>query len=400
MALGLKAVFGLAWSVIHGVIRFCVTLLIEPQINPIKHFPVVTVSHKVILPWAVHVTYILAAPLTPFLGVYLANAIGPIVVTAIPGVFGFLAWELKENWKVYSANRSSRLRPVRIGHHGESLLRMLCPGFHSGTIPKLFARRRRAARKAHQNPNVNKQARYTEKLHHEAESLRHFVDRELIGLLRESRTFRERSLSVGHVGLATNRVSILLRDDAQPDEPVHIDFAEQSGWLIADVAELGWLAELTDEDRAVFRTALAGLYKLGAVDLVREQIESQLVAPSIPVEMAAADATSPAIVATHAAKTHPYDVASTGLVVWPLGHYEAEVHYSLDETPTTLPRPRSLARAAGLTPLPLASLMFAEHSLTGDDWRAYWETEQSLSAIPLRLLPDVELLRRRETVGR
>ncbi len=394
VALGLKAVFGLVWSVVHGVIRFCVTLLVEPQINPIKHFPVVTVSHKVILPWTVHVTYILAAPLTPFLGLYLANAIGPIVVTGIPGVFGFLAWELKENWKLYAANRSPTLRPVRIGHHGESLLRLLCPGFHSGTIPKLFARRRRAARQAHQSQNVNKQARYTEKLHHEAESLRHFVDRELVGLLRESRTFRERSLSVGHIELATNRVAVLVLDENLSAEPVRIEFAEQSGWLIADVAVAGWLTDLTDEDRAVFRTALAGLYKLGAVDLVREQIESQLIARTIPVVASLADATSPAHAADSSPHTHPYDIASAGLVVWPLGHYEAEVHYTLDETPTATPRPRSLARAAGLIPLPVASILFAEHALTWDDWRAYWETEQSFAAIPLRLLPDVELLRR------
>ncbi|MBC8113401.1 MAG: hypothetical protein H7062_03425, partial [Candidatus Saccharimonas sp.] len=345
VALGLKAVFGLAWSIIHGVIRFCVTLLIEPQINPIKHFPVVTVSHKLVLGT---LTIPLATVLERFYDRATAYTMTGLILSGIPGVFGFLAWELKENWKLYSANRPPTLRPVRIGHHGESLLRLLCPGFHSGTIPKLFARRRRAARKAHQNLNVNKQARYTEKLHHEAESLRHFVDRELIGLLRESRTFHERSLSVEHVELATNRVAILLLDEAQPDEPVHIEFAEQSGWLIAGVAELGWLADLTDEDRAVFRTALAGLYKLGAVDLVREQIESQFIAPSIPAVAHASDATSLANETASASKTHPYDIASTGLVVWPLGHYEAEVHYVLDETPTTTPRPRSLARAAGL----------------------------------------------------
>ncbi len=388
IALAVKAVLGLVWSFVHGVVRFCVTLLIEPQINPIKHFPVVTVSHKMILPWAVHITYLLAAPLTPFLGTVLANAIGPLVVTAIPGVFGFLVWELKENWKLYAANRPRKLRSVRIGHHGESLLRLLCPGFHSGTIPKLFARRRRAARKAHQNPNVNKQARYAEKLHHEAESLRHFVDRELIGLLSVSRTFRERSLSVEHVELATNRVTILLLDRDQPDEPMRIEFDEQSGWLIATVADLGWLRELTDEDRAVFRTALAGLYKLGAVDLVREQIESQLVAPRIPDVASVPDATSAAI-----PDSHPYDIAPTGLVVWPLGRYEIEVHYSLDEAPMSIPRPRTLARASGLIPLPVGSLLFAEHSLNWADWHAYWEAEQNFAAIPLRLLPDVAILK-------
>ena len=46
----LKAVLGMVWFFVTYVIRFCVNLLIEPQINPIKHFPVVTVSHKLLLP--------------------------------------------------------------------------------------------------------------------------------------------------------------------------------------------------------------------------------------------------------------------------------------------------------------------------------------------------------------
>ena len=52
ITLALKAILGLVWAFIHGVVRFCVTLLIEPQANPIKHFPVVTVSHKMLLPLA------------------------------------------------------------------------------------------------------------------------------------------------------------------------------------------------------------------------------------------------------------------------------------------------------------------------------------------------------------
>ena len=81
------------------------------------------------------------------------------------------------------------------------------------------------------------------------------------------------------------------------------------------------------------------------------------------------------------------------LVVWPHRHYEAEIHYSLGDESIIVPRPRSLARAAGLPPLPRAALLFREHPLSRDDWQAYWETEQNLSAIPVRLLPDVELLK-------
>ena len=50
VTLAIKAVLGVVWSAVDFVVRFCVNLLIEPQVNPIKHFPVVTVSHKLLLP--------------------------------------------------------------------------------------------------------------------------------------------------------------------------------------------------------------------------------------------------------------------------------------------------------------------------------------------------------------
>ena len=105
----------------------------------------------------------------------------------IPGVFGFLAWELKENWRLYKANRSTKLKPVLIGDHGETLLRLLCPGFHSGTIPRLFNKQRRAARRDASNLTSNKQAWFAERLHHESRAVQHFIERELIALLDESR---------------------------------------------------------------------------------------------------------------------------------------------------------------------------------------------------------------------
>lgn len=399
VTLAFKAVLGVVWAIVHGVIRFCVTLLIEPQANPIKHFPVVTVSHKLLLPLAYTghprlVPSTLASILlsvTP-LSTETANFVMATVVWGIPGIFGFLAWELKENWKLYAANRSRNLQPVLIGHHGETLLRLLSPGFHSGTIPRLFARRRRAARKSAMNPQVSKEARFTEKLNHEAESLQHFVERELIGVLRESRTFRASHLAVGRVDLSTNRVLITITNSQHRENPVELHFAEQSGWLIAGVADQGWLRELTDEDRAVFRTALAGLYELGAVNLVREQIESQLVAPPLPISRAVPSNPESAELGA-ADRIHPYDIAPTGLVVWPHRHYEAEIHYALGDEPLIIPRPRSLARAAGLAPVTPAAILFSEHSITRDDWQAYWEIEQNMLAIPIRLLPDVELLR-------
>src|SRR5262249_24862519 len=45
----LKCVLGVFWFAISYVIRFIWLLFVEPQINPIKHFPVVTVGHKLSL---------------------------------------------------------------------------------------------------------------------------------------------------------------------------------------------------------------------------------------------------------------------------------------------------------------------------------------------------------------
>ena len=393
ITLGVKAILGLLWGVVRGVIRFCVTLLIEPQINPIKHFPVVTVSHKLVLGT---LTIPLATLLEKIYDKPTAYTVTGLILSGIPGVFGFLAWEFKENWRLYAANRSSKLRPVLVGHHGETLLRLLRPGFHSGTIPKLFNRRRRAARQAVKNQKIDKQAKFAEKLHHEAESVRHFVERELLALLSETRSFRKRLLSVCRVEIATNRLLVTLSHQDHPHAVMQIEFTEQSGWLTAHVPDQGWLRQLSDADRIIFRAALAGLYKFGSVGLVREQIESHLITPQHDAPTSGAHSheqnESQFITPTHRSH-HPYDISVAGLVVWSHGNYAAEVHYSLEERPTTVPRPRSLARTAGLTLLPLAAIVYRESPLNWTDWKAFWEAEQTASSSEIKLLPEIELLK-------
>ena len=66
----------------------------------------------------------------------------------IPGVFGFLVWELKGNWRLYAANRPRTLVPVPIGHHGETVgglaaTRSFIPGPFPNSTPDCGGRRRR-----------------------------------------------------------------------------------------------------------------------------------------------------------------------------------------------------------------------------------------------------------------
>lgn len=366
LTLGIKAIVGLIWAFIHGVIRFCVTLLIEPQVNPIKHFPVVTVSHKLVIttlsyPISQLLQRIFEKPTT-------AYTVTALILTSIPGVFGFLAWELKENWKLYKANRSPKLKPVLIGDHGETLLRLLCPGFHSGTIPRLFAKQRRAARRESQAAVENKLAKFLERLHHESIAVRHFIERELIALLDESRTFRDDTFLVSQVEFTTNRVLITIDHAAIPDNPLTLEFAEQSSWLAAVIRNPGWMIDLEMEQADVVKAALTGLYKLAGVDLVREQIEHQLTLVS-----SASQSTVPS---RPVRNIHPYDIGSAGLIVWPNGMYESEIYFPLDEEPVTHPRPRSLARAAGIAPLAIDDLVFHRYDVSWEAWQRFWDDEQ------------------------
>ncbi|MEX2560599.1 MAG: hypothetical protein WD403_11830, partial [Pirellulales bacterium] len=132
----IKSALGLIWFFVTYLLRFCINLLIEPQVNPVKHFPVVTVSHKIIAPLC---AIYLQPALLP-LGKAEATTITTTVALVLPGVFGFLVWELKENWRLYQANRPKLLGPVPVGHHGETVVRLLRPGLHSGLLPKLYAR--------------------------------------------------------------------------------------------------------------------------------------------------------------------------------------------------------------------------------------------------------------------
>lgn len=300
LALVIKGTLGTVWFFVTYLVRFYVNLLIEPQINPIKHFPVVTVSHKLMIPFLPTLAAIAAAPLAP-LGPVLANTIAWATVTLLPGVFGFLVWEFKENWKLYGANRPENIQPGLVGHHGETLLRFMKPGFHSGTLPKLYRKLRRAEKRALKTGDLRAFRKHQEQLHHVAESIRFFIERELIRLLAT----RDLHLEVDAVKLSSNRIRIFISAPHIHPEPVTLVFEEQSGWLLAHIRQRhAWLEHLTQEQHNALEIALGGLLKKGGVDIARPQIEALIPRPL------------------------PYDVADTGLLVWS-NDYQTEAHYPL-----------------------------------------------------------------------
>jgi hypothetical protein len=259
-----KAVFGLAWAVVAYVARIYVNLLIEPQINPIKHFPVVTVSHKLMITASVQIFHVIKTPLLP-LGEGVANAIAGSTLFLLPGVFGFLVWELKENWRLYDANRSEMLCPTEFGHHGETLSRLLRRGFHSGTVPKLFYRLRKAHRKGIKGQSRVEKTHVA--LHHVEEGVGRFVERGIIYLLERSRSVGSARPTVGAIDLATNRILVEIRDRDDHANAALFAFEELNRRLTLRLVEPGWLEGLDNEQQRAFTTAIAGLCALSDVDL-------------------------------------------------------------------------------------------------------------------------------------
>ncbi len=179
--LAIKAVLGLFWGVVAYLVRIYLVLLVEPQLNPIKHFPVVTVAAKLLLPVVLVLPGIIAAPIRPYVGRVIADSFAATTVFFLPGVFGFLVWELRSNWRLYAANRPATLRPLAVGNHGETVVRFLRPAFHSGTLPKRFARLRQAMKAGRDRAA----AKHREALHHVEEAMHRLVERDFAGLLHE-----------------------------------------------------------------------------------------------------------------------------------------------------------------------------------------------------------------------
>jgi hypothetical protein len=356
VALVLKPILGLVWYVITYVVRFCVNLLIEPQINPIKHFPVVTVSHKLLLPLAYTTPHTFKTVPSPLAGILMqvapvsierANTIAASVVWGIPGIFGFLVWELKENWKLYRANQSPTLDPVIVSQHGETLPRLLRPGFHSGTVPKLFAKVRVLAG----GEEAGKLRKQLNALDHVREELIRFVERDLLGLVAGSKAWGERpGVRVASVTLGTTRVRIELASRSLPGDSVLLDFEELAGWLVAGITRAGWLAHGRPYQLLVWHDALAGFYKLAGVDLVREQVRKCL----------------PGLLS--------WTVTDQGLLVRP--RRDCEELYDLTVGGEVTPYPRAGPPAAELPTLREEQILYRSVLITWEAWAETWKRDQ------------------------
>jgi hypothetical protein len=362
LSLMVKPVLGLVWFLCTYVIRIIVNLFVEPTFNPIKHFPVVTVAAKLIFPLIPEMIKEITGALKPLTGGAVAGVAAAAMVFFLPGLAGFIVWELKENWRLYRANQSPTLDPEIVGHHGETVVRLMRPGLHSGTLPKLFARLRQSEGK--------RARRQQEALHQVEEALQRFAQRNLLAVLRQSRGWGEDiPLGVGHIHVGSKRLRLELCAPGRGSS-VWLDFDEQGGWLLAGLHGAGdercWLGQVSAGQRAALRNALAGFYKLAGAQLVREQIEAALPAGT------------------------PYALMAEGLVVWPDGLFEREAVYRLGGEAELRAQWRD-GTPAEAPPVSREELVFAAMPVTWESWCRVWQEDQA-GQEPGKLVPAAVLL--------
>ena len=277
----LKGALGTIWFFIAYAIRFCVNLLVEPQLNPVKHVPWVTAAHKIMLGvWP-------TLGLKGFLFQHMNHAVAGLTFAAIvmltPGIFGYLIWELKENWRLFVANRSKTLDPVLVGSHGESLPRLLRPGLHSGTIPKRFAKLRRAERKTvAAGDDLRAVRKHLEVLHHVEIALRRYIQREFVAWFRECRGWQLPPPDVEEIHLATNEILVEVALPGAVEGPLVMAFELIDGRTHLCLSAKVCVQSLSDPAHKVLRTAIINVLKTGGIEVLDRECEEAKAADAVP----------------------------------------------------------------------------------------------------------------------
>ena len=255
LAVAVRAVAGLIWMPFAFLIRFYMVVLIEPMINPLK-LPLSILFAKFVYPLLLLAgsgailkedpTSVLGytSPLVGQLSAYLSEPGAWLLVMGtlwlLPDACTFLFWEMRENWRLYRANRPDALRPVPVGDHGEPVRGLLHWGFHSGTVPRLYAKLRAAEREAARTDLWRTARTHRAALRGVEEAVRRFVTRDFVEVLndRESGWSGPR-LTAGGVLLGTNRIR--LEVSAEGAAPAWLEWEDRFGWLVAGWAEPGFL---------------------------------------------------------------------------------------------------------------------------------------------------------------
>ena len=361
ISIALRAIMSLIWFPIAFLIRFYLVVLIEPMLNPLK-LPLSILFAKFVYPLLAVLGLFnlqqLNSPLVAELAPFISKPVAWVIVIGtfylLPDAVTFLFWEMRENWRLYRANRPDRLKAVHVGPHGETVAGLLQMSFHSGTIPRLYRKLRLSVREAVKSDSWRDARTHRESLKSVRESVRRFVIRDLTAVLNSTPGWGGRQINATDVSLGTNRITIELAIAGESNS-AYLVWENRSDWLVAHWEQLGWLKSLTPHTAKLMTHALAYLYKRAGIHLVQEHLQE-----SLPKEM-----------------VH-FDIVTSGLLVWYGSRDSTPVLYDLLRRPDDL-RPRSpdnVYFVKGPT-LNADKLMFSRVNLTWPAWVEVWQADRN-----------------------
>jgi hypothetical protein len=382
VTIAVRAIAGLIWMPFAFLIRFYTVVLIEPMVNPLK-LPLSILFAKFVYPLLLLFPGLLqqdsnsmlgfssqlVTPLAPYLTHTGASLLVLGTLWLLPDAFTFLFWEMRENWRLYRANSPDALGPVSVGDSGEPVRGLLHWGFHSGTVPRLYARLRSAERDAALTDVWRDARTQRAALRAVAEAVSRFVTREFIEVLNNPESgWSGPRLKAGCVLLGTNRIRLELV--AEGAEPAWLEWEDRFGWLVAGWAEPGFLTALTDDQARVFGNAVAYLHKRAGADLVQEQVRTAL-----PPE------------AVHS------DFSPDGLLVWYGSRDSAPLLYDIADPALQLrPRVPGQRQPTAGPVLDAARLMFGRIQINWSAWTGAWQPPAPGDKPPRLGPPDLVLL--------
>lgn len=345
----LRGVLGLLWSPIAFFLRFYTVVLIEPGINPIK-FPISSVAAKFTYPIIIPLTPEIVHLFSPFIGDVLSNLFFGTTIWLLPNLFGFLFWETKENWGLYRANRPQSLRPMAVGTHGETIPQLLKLGFHSGTIPKLFMKLRKAEQEAVSRSDWRKARTLRLDLQTIKERLARFIERDLLIPMQQNNKSFVKPLRVSEVSFGLNRIEAEMTGmDDNGYASFKISFELIDGILMGSVSKPGGTLALNEQQNRCLSLGIAGLYKFAGIEISKEQVTSNL--PSWVTD---------------------WKIAEGNLVLFSENQSTILVPINTGE-PLPKLQVKKLENACTLNALDAERLLFGRQPLTWQEWSNGWD---------------------------
>ena len=257
-----KLAGGVVWFVVAYVLIFVFTLLVEPQVNPMRAFPRrhgVTQTdspRRAVDRKAVEHSVGHSAGQHPRVDNHLVGA-GCVRVPGV-GIEGKLA----------SLSRIARVHSLRVDREPRR--------DHAATvcvldfIPEHFPKAYGALRRAVQSGEPPESKRYLRKsavIRRVKVDVQRFVERELLYVLEDQGFLPGEVIQVRYVHASTNRIDVELTCSAWPDQADMLTWEySRPGNSWARSPTTGWISRLNDTDRSMLAAAVSGLFQRAGVE--------------------------------------------------------------------------------------------------------------------------------------